>query len=108
MKREVVVSGIQFSEDGVDVQFMVIPDDVRSQGHVVMNRSAAIAYATPGPLGSSTSDLRTSVEALASLLLEQLEDLPVYEPPAEERLGYTGIEVDDDDEDDDVGMGDGR
>lgn len=104
MKREIVVSGVQFSEDGVDIQYMVIPDDVRSAGHVVMNRSAAIAYATPGALGSSTSDLRTSVHDLVSLLLESLDELPVYEPPAEERLVFRP----DQDDDDDVGMGDGR
>lgn len=105
MKREVVVSSVGISPDGVELQWMVLPDDVRSDGHVVNSRSTAIAYATPAGLGELAVDLRTLVGTLATKLLDQLEELPVYEPPATERLGYERPSVDDDD--DDIGMGDG-
>lgn len=103
MKREVIVSSAAFSEDGVELAYMVVPEDVRSEGHVVLSRTAAISYEAPGALGAGATDLRTAVVALAEQLLAQLPELPEYQPPAAEPLAF---DVGDDDED--VGMGDGR
>lgn len=104
MKREVVVNSVAFSDDGVDLQFLVLPDDVRSQGHVVFSRTAAVSYEAPAGLGAAAVDLRTHVLALVSQLLELDGQLEVFEPPAAEQLTFGH----DDDEDEDVGMGQGR
>jgi hypothetical protein len=103
-KREVIVSSVSFGPEGLDVQYMVLPEDVRSEGRVVFNRSASVSFEAPGTLGAAATDLRTSVEALVDLLLDQLDELPVFEPSSTEQLAFTPQ----DDDDDDVGMGDGR
>lgn len=106
MKREVVVQSVALSTDGVELTFMVLPDDVRSQAQVVSSRHVAIAYATPAGLGELARDLQTLVDRLAETFLDKLPDLPVYEAPATEQQRYQPTAVDDDD--DDIGMGDGR
>ena len=108
MKRELVISNVAFSDAGVEIQYMVIPDDVRSEGHVVMSRSAAISYQGPGTLGSASLDLRTSVEGLISQLLERFDELPMYDPSTTEKPPTLARLVAEGDDDDDVGMGDGR
>lgn len=106
MKREVVVSGLGLSADGVDLQYMVLPDDVRAEGKVIHSRQTMVAYGSP-KLGVLATDLRTAVEAFAQeveLALAGPDQLPVYEPPATEG----SVPERGDDPDEDVGMGDGR
>lgn len=108
MKREVIAQSLAISEDGVELSFMVVPDDVRSGGMVVSSRSVAIAFTSPAGLGEAAVDLRTAVDALASLFLEKLEELAPYEAPKSEALGYSSPAPDDEGDEDDLGMGDGR
>lgn len=107
MRREYVVSSVGLSPDGIELNYMVLPEDVRSGGEVVSARSVSIAFTSPAGLGAAATDLRTSVEGLVALLESSMANLPVYEPPAQERLSFPDMPADDDD-DEDIGMGDGR
>lgn len=60
---EVVVSGIAFSSDGVEVSFMVLPDDVRSDGQLIASRTYAIARTHPTH-GEDVRDITTAVTEL--------------------------------------------
>lgn len=102
-----MVQAVAFSEAGVDIQWMLLPDDVRSHSHVVSSRQTSISFQAPAGLGAAATDLQTAVEDLARMLLDNWDELPVYEPPAAEQVDYTPRPVDDDD-DEDIGMGDGR
>lgn len=106
MKREVVVSSIGFDEQGIELAYMVLPDDVRSEGHLVVSRSVSISFQGPDGLGALAVDLQNSAVDLAGKLHDLMDTLPVYEPPAAERMTLPFDPNDDDDED--VGMGDGR
>lgn len=103
--REVVVSSIGFDEQGIELAYMVLPDDVRSEGHLVLSRSVSISFKAPDGLGGMAIDLQNSAVDLAGKLHDLLDSLPIYEPPATE--GLLPVRPDDDD-DEDVGMGDGR
>lgn len=107
MKQEFVVSSIGFDEQGIELAYMVLPDDVRSEGNLVVSRSISISYGMGESLGAAATDLREAAHALAEKLHAVKGALPVYEPPAQERLALFPGD-DDDDDDDDVGMGDGR
>lgn len=107
MKREVIVESVAVTEDSLQLSFFVMPEDVRSDGHVVVSRLVSVSFEAPEGLGAKALDLRTAIVGLVEEILEELPDLPVYDPPATEPLpllGYGG----DEDEDEDVGMGDGR
>jgi hypothetical protein len=107
MTTEVVVSSVAVGPDGIELSYLVLPEDVRCEGQVVLTRSAAIAYTSPAGLGAAARDLQTAVEALARQLHDTPADqLPVFEPPKTEDVASRPLDVDDDDED--VGMGDGR
>lgn len=106
MTRECVVQNVTVSQDGVEISWMVLPDDVRSEGKVVNSRSTAISFTAPAGLGERAVDVRTLVDGLAQLVLDEIEQLPMHEPPAVEPLGYQPVAVEEDD--DDVGMGEGR
>lgn len=107
MKREIVVSSIGFDEHGLEVAYMVLPDDVRSEGHLVLSRSLAISFQGPDGLGSLAVDLQGTVVDLVAKAHDLLDTLPVHDPPAVEGdLANRFPSFDDDDED--VGMGDGR
>jgi len=101
--REVVVSSIGFDEQGIELAYMVLPDDVRSEGHLVLSRSISISFKAPSGLGGMALDLQNSAVDLAGKLHDLLDSLPVYEPPAVDRMVLPP-----DDDDEDVGMGDGR
>lgn len=103
--KEVVVSSVAFDDQGVELSYMVLPDDVRSEGHVVRARSCSVTYEAPAGLGADAVDLRTSVIALATKLAETLEQLPVFEPEAAEQMR---LQATADEADEDIGMGDGR
>lgn len=106
MKREIIVSSVGFDEQGLEVSYMVLPDDVRSEGHLVLSRSLAVSFKGPDGLGAMATDLQNLAVELVAKVHDGWDDQPVYEPPAAERLPL--FPVDDDDDDEDVGMGDGR
>lgn len=106
MKREFVVGSIGIDEQGIELQYTVLPDDVRSDGHLVISRSVSVSFQGPEGLGAAAVDLNNSAIELAAKVHGLLDTLPVYEPPAAERMTLPFPA--DDDDDDDVGMGDGR
>lgn len=61
---EVVVSGVAFSSDGVEVSFMVLPDDVRSDGQLIATRTYAIARHHP----AYGEEVRDITQALTELI----------------------------------------
>lgn len=89
---EVVVSSVVFSPDGIEVAFMVLPEDVRSDGLLVATRSYSIAAAHPTH-GEEVQDITRQ-------LIELVED--VHRGFPDEPLS-TGHE----DEDELEGMGQG-
>jgi hypothetical protein len=106
VKREFVVGSIGIDEQGLEIQYLILPDDVRSQGHVTVSRSVSVSFQGPDGLGAAATDLNNAAVELAAKVHDLLDSLPVYEPPAVERMALPFPEDDDDDED--VGMGDGR
>lgn len=107
MKR-VMVSTVAFSDVGLELVYMLVPEDVRSEGHLVLSRQLAVSFAAPEGLGAMAVDVQEAIEALVLACHEGHERGEVYRepPPTDPQLAF-GL-LDDDDEDDDVGMGDGR
>lgn len=106
MKREFDVNSVGFLESGLEIQYMLLPDDVRSEGHLVLSRQLAISFEAPEGLGGMAVDLRAAIVDLVTKAHDSHGALPVYEPTAAERGATLPFPLDDDDED--VGMGDGR
>lgn len=106
MKREFVVGSIGIDQQGIELQYTILPDDVRSEGHLVVSRSLSISFRGPQGLGAAATDLNNAAVELAAKAHDLMGSLPVYEPPAVERMALPFFGEDDDDED--VGMGDGR
>lgn len=91
---EVVVSSLEFSEEGVQVQYMTVPDDIRDDGRLVSSHMIAISV-RQDEVGDDVTLLREAAERLVQNALTEFEDSEIVEPSA-----------DVEDEDDDRGMGD--
>lgn len=91
--QEVVVSSLEFGPDGVQVAYMVMPDDVRADGRLVSSHMMAISDLHP-EVGDDVVLLREAAERLVKNALVEWPDAEIVVPDA-----------DDEDEDDDEGMG---
>lgn len=87
---ELVVSSIVFSEAGAEITFMRVPEDVRDNATLVLQRTLMVAYASP--VGSDLTTLREAVEEFTDDALDAYQE---------------GIPVQPEDalDDDDAGMG---
>jgi hypothetical protein len=88
---DVVVSTVSFSPDGLDVQFMVLPDDVRSGGALIASRSYSIAARHP-EYGDDVQDITRAITELVEEVHAGFADEPIAQPEP-------------DTDDDDAGMG---
>jgi hypothetical protein len=61
---EYVISSVMFSHDSIEIAFMVLPDDVRSDGQLVATRSYAIARSHP----THGEDVRDITESIVDLI----------------------------------------
>lgn len=89
-----VVSSVLLSENGLELQVMHLPDDVRSEGQLARTTSFALAF-THEVFGDDARDVRDAITELASDLLDGFLDMPI------------ATDVDDADVDEDEGMGQG-
>lgn len=91
---EYVVSSLEFSEEGVQITYMQIPDDLRDDGRLVASHMIAISV-RQDEVGDDVVLLREAAERLVGNALTEFADAEIVTPPADTT----------DDEDDDRGMG---
>lgn len=87
-----VVSAVTFNPEGIEVMFMIAPDDVRNDGMLVATRSYAISARHPAYKDEVAQIVRLVTE-LVDDVHEDFPTTPVFDPSSA------------DDEDDDRGMG---
>jgi hypothetical protein len=87
---DIQISSLTFTDEGVQISYMVLPTDVRDNGMVVQR---ALLIASTADTAADIRDLHdTAREALVSWV-EDFDESEPYEPQP------------DDDDDDDRGMG---
>ncbi len=91
---DVVISSVAFSPEGIEISFMSLPDDVRSDGQLVATRTYAIDRGHP-TYGNDVVEITAAVIDLIEDVHRGFMDEPIaYEP--------TGKDAPEDDE---LGMG---
>lgn len=79
---EVVVSSMEFSEEGVQIAYMVVPDDIRDDGRLVVSRMIAIS-ARQDEVGDDVVLLREAAERLVRVATTEFDDAEIVEPLAD-------------------------
>jgi hypothetical protein len=92
---EFEISSIQFSEDGMAIQYLQVPDDIRVRGRVVVAHQIQMSASHPDYREDIESLHARAVKALRNAL-EDFVDSEPYVPEPDDA---------DTEEDDDRGMG---
>lgn len=91
-----VVSAVMLGAEGIEVSFMVLPDDVRNKGSFVRTRGYLITDV--GPYAAEVAELREAILAFVKDVDEDWGAAPIHLEALAQPLGDT-------EDDDDKGMG---